>query len=234
LDYVDGNSPRTKKQAGIYTSTEYPEEHFISLHNELSYCRKWPSRLFFCCVTAPQTGGNTLIADCRRVLEALAPALVARFEERRVRYVRNLHGGYGFGPSWQQTFETTEMDCQWLEDDLLRVTQTGPGVLTHPLTGQRVWFNQADQFHPSNHPPEYREALMEMVDGDVGALPTYACFADGSPIEDEDLDQVRACFREQTVYFPWCRGDLLMLDNVLTAHGRAPFSGPRKILVAMS
>ena len=246
LDYVDGNSPRTKKQKGIYTSTEYPSEHFISLHNELSYCRQWPARLFFCCVIAPTNGGNTLIADSRRVLGALDPDIVARFESRRVRYVRNLHDGHGFGPSWQQTFETTDkavveafcdragMTYHWLADNVIRVSQTGPGVIVHPVTGQRVWFNQADQFHPSNHPPEYREALLEMVDGDVCALPTYASYGDGSPIDDRDLEQVRACFRGQTVYFPWQRGDFLMVDNVLTAHGRAPFSGPRKILVAMS
>jgi hypothetical protein len=29
-------------------------------------------------------------------------------------------------------------------------------------------------------------------------------------------------------------GDILMVDNMLVAHGREPFSGPRKILVAMA
>ena len=44
--------PKTKKskgvytdKAGVYTSTEYPPEFFISLHNELSYSTRWPSRL---------------------------------------------------------------------------------------------------------------------------------------------------------------------------------------------
>jgi alpha-ketoglutarate-dependent taurine dioxygenase len=32
----------------------------------------------------------------------------------------------------------------------------------------------------------------------------------------------------------WEAGDLLMLDNLLAAHGRRPFSGERRIAVAMS
>lgn len=39
---------------------------------------------------------------------------------------------------------------------------------------------------------------------------------------------------DQTVLFKWQRGDILVLDNVLTAHGRRPFVGPREILLAMA
>ncbi|NJM52790.1 MAG: TauD/TfdA family dioxygenase [Blastocatellia bacterium] len=30
------------------------------------------------------------------------------------------------------------------------------------------------------------------------------------------------------------KGDILILDNILTAHGRMPFSGQRKIMLAMT
>ncbi len=245
LDYIDGNSPRTKQSKGIYTSTEYPADQIISLHNELSYCAKWPSYLYFCCVTPPETEGSTILADSRAVLRDLNPALVERFETRGVCYIRNLHGGYGFGPSWQATFETedrgqVEAFCQqagssvsW-HGDSLRVVQHGPGVATHPRTGEKVWFNQADQFHPSNHDEEYREALLDMVDGDVTQLPMYCTYGDGQPIDDADLAEVRRCFTRHSVYFPWNKGDFLVVDNMLTAHGRARFTGTRRILVAMA
>jgi alpha-ketoglutarate-dependent taurine dioxygenase len=41
-------------------------------------------------------------------------------------------------------------------------------------------------------------------------------------------------YREAAVCFAWQKGDLLMVDNMLVAHGRAPFTGPRRILVAMA
>lgn len=247
LDYVGGNSPRTKLSKGIYTSTEYPPERFISLHNELSYSDQWPDHLFFCCETPPNEKGNTIIADSRKVLQRLSPEVIDMFEKKKVKYIRNLHGGNGiFGPSWQDTFETQDRDevteiCknrnvefEWKNDGSLRTTEIGPGVVIHPVTKEKAWFNQADQFHPSNHSPQYYEALVEMCDGRLEDLPTHACFGDGSDIPDEALDNVRKSFNALSIYFPWQEGDVLIIDNVLMAHGRAPYSGPRKILVAMS
>jgi hypothetical protein len=59
-------------------------------------------------------------------------------------------------------------------------------------------------------------------------------YGDGSPIEPKVLDQLRAAYNAETVSFPWQKGDLLMLDNMLVAHGRSPFVGPRQILVGMA
>jgi alpha-ketoglutarate-dependent taurine dioxygenase len=245
MDYVDGNSPRTKLTSGVYTSTEYPAQYFISLHNELSYSHRWPGRLFFCCIVAPQENGETVIADSRAILNSLPADLVEEFDRRKVKYIRNLHGGDGFGPSWQDTFETPDretvesycrdsgMSFEWRPDGGLRVTQVRPATASHPRSGERIWFNQADQFHPSTHPPEVYESLMSLYRGDQGALPQNVSFGDDTPIDVSMLDEIRAVTQRQTVYFPWREGDVLMVDNMLVAHGRAPFSGPRKILVSM-
>lgn len=247
LDYTGGNSPRTKLLQGIYTSTEYPAEHFISLHNEFSYNEQWPEHLFFCCVTPPEKDGNTLIADGRKVLQFLDPEVIEMFEQRKVTYIRNMHDGTGiFGPSWQETFETQDkdvvtefcrksnIDFEWKKDGGLRTTQLGLGVAIHPITKEKSWFNQADQFHVSNHPRDYYKAMVDMCDGKLDELPQHACFGDGSEMTDEVLDSVRNAFKQLAIYFPWQKGDALILDNVLMAHGRAPFSGDRRILVAMS
>jgi TfdA family taurine catabolism dioxygenase TauD len=96
LDYVTGNSPRTRIERGVYTSTEYPAPYLIWLHNEMSYSHVWPEKLFFCCVIAPRSGGETVVvADSRELLRRLDPAIIDEFRRRGVMYIRNLHGGNG-------------------------------------------------------------------------------------------------------------------------------------------
>ncbi|MEM7127276.1 MAG: TauD/TfdA family dioxygenase [Chloroflexota bacterium] len=246
MDYVDGNSPRTKVQSGVYTSTEYPSEYFISLHNELSYSEKWPKWQFFCCATAPQEGGETPLADSRALLQNLSSATVEAFREKKVKYIRNLHGGRGMGPSWQKTFETEDpavisnycqehnMEHEWLSNGSLRVSHVRPATIIHPETGEEVWFNQADQFHPSTHPKAVYDSLLMLYQGKAENLPQNATFGDGTAIEESMLDEIRTVTREQMVLLPWQEGDLVMVDNMLMSHGRMPFKGPRKVLVAMS
>jgi hypothetical protein len=245
MDYVDGNSPRRKLGAGIYTSTEYPAEFFISMHNELSYSARWPARLVFCCVTPAAAGGETPLADSRRILAQLDPAIVEQFRARGVEYVRNLHGGRGMGPSWQTTFETADraavegfcreggVSCRWLDDGALRLSHVRPAVAAHPRTGEAVWFNQADQFHPSTHPKPVFDAMMALYKGREDRLPQQSRFGDGAPIPLATLESVRATIAGQIRCFPWQAGDVLVVDNMLVCHGRMPFRGPRKILVSM-
>jgi alpha-ketoglutarate-dependent taurine dioxygenase len=59
-------------------------------------------------------------------------------------------------------------------------------------------------------------------------------FGDGAPIDETWLVKIRETMEGKSVLFRWQEGDLLLLDNVLVSHGRMPFRGPRKILVAMS
>ncbi len=246
LDYVDGNSPRTKVGAGVYTSTEYPASYFISLHNELSYSGSWPRRLFFCCVQAPPEGGETPLVDSRGLLKALPAPLLERFRSRGVRYVRHMHGGKGFGPSWQKTFQTearsdiehyaraSGMTLEWLAEGAVRLSSVRPATALHPLTGEEVWFNQADQFHPSTHPRAIYESMLVLYQGREELFPQNAFFGDGGKIPIEDLAAIRETTRAQMTRFPWRPGDFLMVDNMLVAHGRMPFKGDRKVLVAMT
>ncbi len=243
LNYAGGDSPREAITGKVYTSTEYPAHLEIPLHNEMSYRKSWPRRLFFFCEQPAHSGGATNIADCRKILQAIDPVIVQDFADKQVAYIQNLHDGWGFGKSWQETFETEDRDAverhcldtgiefRWTEKGLW-TRSICPCVIDHPVTGEQVWFNQADLWHVSSRGQAYQDKMLKVFGEE--ALPSNATYGDGSPIENATLDDVRRAYRATEVVTPWLRGDLLMLDNVLAAHGRKPFEGPRRVLVAMS
>ncbi|HEX6288829.1 MAG TPA: TauD/TfdA family dioxygenase [Herpetosiphonaceae bacterium] len=242
MEYHEGASPRTKLSDNIYTSTDYPAYQRIFLHNELAYRHSFPTNIFFLCLKPAEQQGETPIADMRRVYQRLDPRIREKFMEKGWMLVRNF--GDGFGLPWQEVFHTTdkaevERYCQqvgtqveWRERGRLRTRQVCRAVAKHPRTQELVWFNHATFFHISTLEPTIREALL--IEYGEDDLPTNTYYGDGSPIEPEVLDELRAIHEQETIAFPWQQGDLLMLDNLLVAHGRAPYSGPRKVVVGMS
>lgn len=242
LTYEFGSTPRSNVTAGVYTSTEYPQHQHIPLHNEQAYTNEWPRRIWFYSMTAAQQGGETPIADSREIYRAMPSALRTRWEQKGLMYVRNY--GNGLDVAWEDVFNTTDRDtverycrarniqCEWKADGELRTRQVCQVTARHPVTGEHVWFNQAHLFHISNLQAEVRETLLDIVDEED--LPRNVYYGDGTPLEEDLLAQVRDVLDSQKVSFPWLAGDVLMLDNMLAAHARAPFSGPRKVVVAMA
>ncbi|AMA57432.1 TauD/TfdA family dioxygenase [Bradyrhizobium sp. CCGE-LA001] len=243
LTYEFGSTPRSQVTSGVYTSTEYPPHQHIPLHNEQAYTRDWPMKIWFYCMQPALEGGETPIADSRAIYRDMPTAIRERFAEKGVMYVRNY--GNGLDVDWEQVFGTDsrseveaycarhDIECEWKEDGELRTRQICQGTAQHPVTGDRVWFNQAHLFHVSNLEPEVRESLLDVVD-DEADLPRNVFYGDGSRIEDETLARVRTVLETHKISFPWQAGDVVMLDNMLTAHARAPFKGPRKVIVAMA
>lgn len=243
LSYEFGSTPRKAVEQGVYTSTEYPAHQVIPLHNEQSYTLQWPLKIWFHCVQPSVEGGETPIADSRLIYQRIDPALRQRFTDKRLMYVRNY--GNGLDLPWQQAFNSEDrqvverfcrsnrIDFEWKADGELRTRQVCQAVARHPNTGEDVWFNQAHLFHVSNLAPAVREGLLAVVE-DLLDLPRNVYYGDGSPLEDSALDEIRGVLDDCTVRFPWQQGDVLMLDNMLVAHGRASFKGVRKVIVAMA
>lgn len=242
LAYSERSSPRVAVGDNIYTSTDYPAAQSIFLHNENSYQQSWPMNIFFYCATPAREGGETPIADCRRVYEHISPGVRERFIERKWMYVRNF--GDGFGLPWQTVFQTNErriveehcrengIQVEWRSGNRLRISAVRNAMTPHPRTGEPIWFNHATFFHVTTLAPSVRDALLaDYADSD---LPTNSFYGDGSPIEPEVLDHLREAYRRETVVFPWQADDVLLLDNMLVAHGRAPYAGERKVLVGMA
>ncbi|WP_067470570.1 TauD/TfdA family dioxygenase [Nocardia amamiensis] len=242
LAYRERSTPRSEVSAGIFTSTEYPPREAIPLHCESSYASVWPGRIAFYCVNAPTELGATPTADMEAVLDALSMDIREELAVRGLAYVRNFSSGVGL--TWQEAFQTADRgtveeflrssgsDWKWTRDDSLRTTRHGNAVVTHPRIATPTWFNHLNLFHPATLAPGIRHALVSCL-GPTG-LPNLVTFADGSLIPDHLFQEVRKVHERNTDRFDWHPGDMLLLDNMRFAHGREPYRGNRRILVAMS
>lgn len=242
LEYKERSSPRSQIAGNIYTSTDYPAHQRIFFHNENSYAHAYPMKIAFYCSTPALQGGETPIADVRKVYQRIPEHIRKKFEQKRVLYIRNFKQGVGL--SWESVFQTSdpnvvEQYCkdagyafEWKQGGGLRVARTGPAVLEHPITKDPLWFNHATFFHVSTLDPNVREALLTIykpID-----LPNNTYYGDGTEIEPEVLDFIREAYDAESIKFTWEQDDVLLLDNLMVAHARERFEGPRKILVCMS
>lgn len=241
LPYTFRSSPRTQVKGNVFTSTEYPAEQFIPFHTEMSYTANWPMRIGFLSLIVAETQGETPIADSRGVYARVPAAIREKFERLGVMYVRNYTPWMDL--PWQNVFQTEDREqvnefcrengiqAEWVDEDHLRTRQVCQGVSVHPATGEKVWMNQAHLFNVLAQDPEVVEMLME--DGEEN-LPRNTYFGDGSPITAEELQAIRDAYDAEALVFPWEKGDVLLLDNMLMAHARSPFTGARRVVVGMA
>lgn len=257
VDYIGGDSPRNKIKEGIYTSTEAPPSIKIPLHNELSFVKNYPKHIYFYCQIAPEHKGETIIADARKIFQSVDPKVKKRFMEKRLKYVScyyyksplmNLLNKFQRShKSWTEVFETEDKDeveqkCQendfsyqWNQHQWLQISQERPAVISHPKTNEEVWFNQV-------HLYDFNPKLLGWWRY-IGAKIVYArkhmrlheiYYGDHSKISRKDIYHILEVLDANTIYFPWQKGDVLVLDNILTMHGRETFTGKRRILTALT
>jgi alpha-ketoglutarate-dependent taurine dioxygenase len=236
-----GDLPREGVGGKVYTSTPYPQDKSILFHNESSHLGSWPSRINFFCVIPPAEGGATPIVDCRKVYQSLDPGIRERFARDGLLYVRNFC--QGMDVSWQRFFGSEDravverscnrygMTSEWTSADGLRVKQRCQAVLRHPKTGELSFFNQVQLHHVHCLDPEVRQSLLSIFREED--LPRNVYYGDGSAIDASVMDHVGEIYEKHAVRFKWQQGDLISLDNMITAHARDPYAGPRKIVVAL-
>jgi alpha-ketoglutarate-dependent taurine dioxygenase len=241
MNYVEGATPREKKSAWTYSSTQFPQNAEIDLHNELSSSMTFPGRIAFYCVKPAATGGHTPLADVHQVYSSVPEHVREPFERHGWMLVRNFQKGFGL--SWQQAFGTQEksavedhcrnheIECVWEDDGHLRLRQVRPATLIHPGTGLPVWFNHIAFWHESSLESDLRTMLLNEY-GRNG-LPFNTYYGDGSPIDTDAIEQIHSAYRQAYISFPWQSNDLLYLDNIGTAHGRTAYTGAREVRVSM-
>ncbi|MFJ4205207.1 TauD/TfdA family dioxygenase [Streptomyces sviceus] len=234
-------APRRRYADGVYSSTKWPPNQQMCMHHEGSYGLEFPGLLLFACLEAPEAGGATALADASAVLRALPRELVSRFEREGWLLTRAYHEE--IGASVEEAFGTGDRDaveryCRrhaiefaWQRDGSLHTRQRRGAVLRHPRSGLPSWFNQIAFLNEWTMEPEVHEYLVDLYGAD--GLPFNTRYGDGDPIDPDVVRTINEVYDAHTVREPWQDGDLLLVDNIRTAHSREPFEGPREVLAAL-
>jgi len=235
-------APRRLYAESVYSSSKWPPNQHMCMHHELSYALELPSLMLFACLVAPTSGGATQVADSPAVLKALPVDLVEKFERLGWLLIRNYNEDIGasiveaFGTEDRRAVESycraNAIQFEWQPDGGLRTWQRRSAVVRHPRTGQRCWFNQIAFLNEWTMDPDLHEYLLDIYGQD--GLPFNTRFGNGDPIGPDVIELLGEVYAKNTVCEPWQNGDLLLVDNIRTAHGREEFAGPREVLVAMA
>jgi len=147
-----------------------------------------------------------------------------------------------------------ELTLTWLPGGALKLENMLPAVRVHPLYGTSAWHNQVNTFHPDAAGIEYEQIVRHQrtlralaVNCVVRIVDLFrrwsipmrqfdwnVTYGDGSQISRSEVKQVNATIWKHLACFQWQRGDVVAIDNFSVSHGRLPFHGPRRILVAMT
>jgi hypothetical protein len=175
------------------------------------------------------------------VLESLPAELVERFEREGWWLIRSYNDE--IGASFAEAFGTEDrtaveaycranaIEFEWQPDGGLRTRQHRAAVVSHPVTGQRCWFNQIAFLNEWTMAPEVREYLVDLYGPD--GLPFNTRFGNGDPVGEDVVALLADVYEANTVREPWQAGDLLLVDNIRAAHSREAFTGQREVLVGM-
>ena len=256
--YIGGVSPRGEVMSGVYESTTFPSHMRIPQHNEMAYLPDPPCALAFFCEIEPEHGGETPLADSRLIYKLIPEELRTALERAGVSYHRYLYGPrwnlhhltrnrlVKLHTSWMAAFASddpavVERACaatgstvKWDREEGAKISNVLPAFRRHPETGEMLWFNQVSTFLSSPRSTGWVRWLMyQMAYPNPYRRPFHATLGDGSPITLRQLNMVTEAIERATVRFRWQRGDLLLVDNFLITHGRMPYRGKRRILVAI-
>ncbi|MFQ3235683.1 MAG: hypothetical protein ACI9C4_001245 [Paraglaciecola sp.] len=236
------NAVRINFTERVFTANEAPKNVEIFLHHEMAQTPISPSKIFFFCKAAADEGGSTPLCRSDLLFSELklrAPQLAEDFTNKGLKYTTYMPSENdvlsGQGRSWKSTLSVeskAEAETKlkelgyswvWTQDSGLRATTPVlPAVVTLG-NGKEVFYNQ----------------LIAAFMGWKGVRenPSSAItFGDGSAIDVESLQLATDLAKNYTFDLPWQDGDVALVDNYMTMHGRRPYSGERKreVLVALA
>jgi len=228
------NAVRINFTARVFTANEAPPDVEIFLHHEMAQTPISPEKIFFCCLSAAESGGETPL--CRSDLLYAAfkeryPEWAKQFQSFGLKYKINMPAKEdltsGQGRSWRSTLSVETVpeaeeklrslaySWQWQEDgSLLTTTPVLPAVRQLP-DGSESFYNQVIAAHLGWNRP--------------GAnLDEALTFGNDETIPMQSLTTLVDIAKEFTMPLAWRDGDIALVDNHRVMHGRHAFGGSRK------
>jgi hypothetical protein len=211
----------------------------IFLHHEMAQTPVYPGKLFFFCEQPAETGGATPL--CRsdvlwNRLRAECPGFARDCQSKGLKYSNVMPSQNdltsGMGRSWQSTLrastpeqaedrlKTLGYSWTWLDDGCLRATTPVLPAVRKLADGRTTFFNQ----------------LIAAFQGwkDERNDPSKAItFGDGTPLDRDAVNVATRLGEELSFNVPWQRGDVALVDNFVTMHGRRAFTGTRTVLASL-
>lgn len=236
-----GDLPLASASDNVYFATPYPRHLEIRFHNEASHTQSWPARQLFFCLEPASEGGEWTLSDGRQVIERLPPQMLERFRALGLVYRRRFIRG--LDTSWQQFFKVESLgelrekigasghEIDAISENDLTVSYRTHAVLRIPERGTEAWFNQILLHHPDALPAEVDAMLGKHFRRDQ--FPRTVFFGDGSSIPAEWVRTIDRVLVECSIRIPTEAHDVLLVNNLLMAHGRLPYSGNRQVRVAL-
>ncbi len=255
--YWAGVSPRNHISGPVFEATHAPAAFKIPLHQEKAYLPRYPRMLAFYCRRAPESGGETILADMRQFTETIPDALRQKVESRGILYTRNFSAPdadprrersallKSYHRSWSEAFYTRDREevtkiCQnlsvefsWQDNDSLSLTYRGSGFVKSPQCNQNIWFNQIATLHPNEYSLGLAYGFYKKYIEIQPHPPYEVSWGDGCDMTVEEIRPIYDIMEGLTIASPWREGDLLIINNILVSHGRNPFRGHRDVQVIM-
>ncbi|MCM4083106.1 TauD/TfdA family dioxygenase [Paractinoplanes hotanensis] len=215
----------------------WPAERDMCPHNEQAHASVFPRTLLLAMPEGAGTDGATLLADGAAVWRELDTPIRDRLAEQGWMLVRNYRPYVGM--RWTEALGVTDpaevvahcaaagVTASWA-GATLHTRQRRPAFRTHPLTGVPCWFNLICFLSQWSLRDEEREVLLGAY-GPEG-LPFNTFFGDGTPIAQPEWAHLQAVVDAYTVRQRWTPGDLLIVDNIRTSHGRTAHDGTWPLL----
>ncbi|MEQ9411226.1 MAG: TauD/TfdA family dioxygenase [Fuerstiella sp.] len=233
------NAVRTNRTPRVFTANEAPADVNICLHHEMAQTPIYPSRLFFFCEKPAEQGGATPLCRSDVLFDRMQqemPEFTTACREQGLLYSHVMpaanDAASGMGRSWQSTWKAESKEqaearmsqlgytWEWLDDGCLRVTTPRLQAVRDLGNGKSSFFNQLiAAFHgwkDSRNDPS-----------------KSITFGDGTPLDPAVMDRVIAMAEEITFNVPWQAGDVALVDNYVTMHGRRTFTGTRRVLASL-